>query len=100
MWNKNVDNVDNLVDSFHYWKPVSTEKYRKFNENREFDRSVSGILCKCLIHEKIHMLMQLIMLINMWIMWITLSGKQIFPYFQHISGTHSYQQVPVHTFFQ
>ena len=100
MWSTNVDNVDNLVDSFYYGKPQSTEKDCKIDKNRYFLKGVNKILCKCIIHEKIHMPIQLIMLINMWIMWITLSGKQIFPYFQHISGTHSYQQVPVHTFFQ
>ena len=95
-----MDNVDNLVDSFHYWKPHSTENDCNFKENQDSDKNGFTVLCKCLIHEKIHMPIQLIMLINMWIMWITLSGKQIFPYFQHVSGTHSYQQVPVHTFFQ
>lgn len=94
-----MDNVDNLVESFCYWKPVSTEKDRKIDKIRIFWMQVCNILCKCLIHEKIHMLTQLIMLINMWIMWITLSGKEIFPDFQHVAGPHSYQQVPVHTFF-
>ena len=67
-----MDNVDNLVDSFHYGKPVLTENDWNFNENQDFDKNGSAVLCKCLIHEKIHMSMQLLMLINMWIMWITL----------------------------
>jgi hypothetical protein len=28
-----------------------------------------------------------------------LFGKKVFPDFQHISGTHSYQQIAVHTIF-
>ena len=94
-----MDNVDNLVDRLDYGKPDSTKKDTKNGKIHVFCEETEKLLCKCLIHEKIHMLIQLFMLINMWIMWITLVGKQVFPNFQHVSGPHSYQQVPVHTFF-
>lgn len=94
-----MDNVDNLVDSFYYGKPNSTKNGRKCGKMRNFWKGGRVVLCKWIIHEKIHMFMQHQMLINMWIMWITLFGKQIFPDFKHISCPHSYQQVPVHTFF-
>lgn len=94
-----MDNVDNLVDRFDYGKPFSTKTDRKTGKTGIFTGRGQNILCKYIIHEKIHMPIQLEMLISMWIMWITLRGKQVFPDFQHISCPHSYQQVPVHTFF-
>lgn len=72
---QNVDNVDNLVDSYIYGKPVSTKNDQKYKDFQEFVEWCRNVLCKSVFHEKIHMFMQHIMLINMWIMWITLSLK-------------------------
>ena len=55
MGEADVDNVDNLVDSFRYGKPDSTEKPWKLGENKDFDKIGIPVLCKCLIHGKIHM---------------------------------------------
>jgi len=73
--NINVDNVDNLVERFYYGKLISTGNVKKTGKLQAFEIAVWKILCKCIIHERIHMSIQLIMLINMWIMWITLFGK-------------------------
>lgn len=71
----NVDNVDNLVERFYYGKLISTGNVKKTGKMQAFEVGVWKILCKCIIHERIHMIIQLIMLINMWIMWVTLFGK-------------------------
>ncbi len=70
-----MDNVDNLVERFCYWKLFSTKNDEKTGKTGVLAEERGGLLCKCIIHEKIHMLIQLLMLINMWIMWITLPGK-------------------------
>ena len=61
--NINVDNVDNLVERFYYGKLISTGNVKKTGKMQAFEVGVWKILCKCIIHERIH------------IMWITLFGK-------------------------
>ena len=41
-----------------------------------------------------------IVLISMWIMWITICPTRLFAHFYDVSGTHSYQQIAVYTIFQ
>ena len=62
-------------------------------------RKVCKNYVNALSTKKIHMLQTYEMLINMWIMWITLFPEKIFADFMHVSGPHSYQQVSVHTVF-
>ena len=89
-----MDNVDN-VDKYVFEKaPIST----KTVETLIFP-TFSG-LYTCVLYE-----LENPQSFHLWIVENfvdnvdNLSGKQVFPYFYNISGTHSYQQVAVHTFF-
>lgn len=51
-------------------------------EKQDFKMITGNILCKYIIHEKIHMPGQLIMLISMWIMWIIYLESKFSPIFR------------------
>lgn len=60
---------------------------------------MSSDYVNCRIHKKIHMFVDKNMWMNWWIMWINLHTKEVFAYFIHISGPHSYQHIAVDTIF-
>ena len=66
--------------------------------NRKWQKEMSKIMLTALYTKNPHVY-TLKLCINMWILWIKLLSQEVFPYFNNVSGAHSYQQISVDTIF-